>query len=63
MITLTWHCIGMEEKTVIKGRLSNSYISLIYYVFSELLNCWGGGRAANSLFVTSIRRNILSTVE
>lgn len=53
----------MEEKTVIKGRLSNSYISLIYYVFSELLNCWGGGRAANSLFVTSIRRNILSTVE
>lgn len=33
MIALTWHDIRREEKTVLKGILSHSYISLIYYVF------------------------------
>lgn len=33
MIALTWHHIRREEKTVLKGILSHSYISLIYYVF------------------------------
>lgn len=60
MITLTWHHIKMEEKSVIKGILSNSYISLIYYLVCELPSCRGG---ANSLFLRSIRGSTLSTVE
>lgn len=43
MIPLTWHQIRVEEKTVIKGMLSNSYFSLIYCLFYELLQGREGG--------------------